>query len=71
MSLIPQGTNDSKRPVSDLSETGAPDEIEVTTAMIEAGVRKFYANLSEDPNPSEAREAVREIFTAMSQASCL
>ena len=48
---------------------GAP-EIEVTPAMIDAGVRKLYANMTDDPNPADAREAVRDIFTAMVRSSC-
>jgi hypothetical protein len=41
-------------------------EIEVTPAMIEAGVSAFRANETEDPNPRQVRLAVTEIFEAMS-----
>jgi hypothetical protein len=46
------------------AEAGAP-AIEATPAMIEAGVRAYYANHSDDPSQADAAEAVREIFTAM------
>jgi hypothetical protein len=59
-------TTDSKRSVSDLSEAGAPGEIEVTPAMIEAGVAALYEScVIENPLRAADRSAVRRIFLAM------
>ena len=51
-------------------ESGAPetDEIEVTPAMIQAGVYAYYANAFEgwdSPGGDEMREMVKTIFLEM------
>jgi hypothetical protein len=51
-------------------DAGAPG-IEVTPAMIEAGVQAYYENTSEDwnsPSGTELRKMMRTIFSAMSAA---
>jgi hypothetical protein len=51
-----------------LSGAGAPD-VEVTPAMVEAGVRAYYENAIwgwDNPGRDELRDMVRSIFLAMS-----
>jgi hypothetical protein len=53
-------------PSADDIGAGAPaDEIEITPAMIEAGVKEFC---SYDPDLEQARDIVPEIFKAMLRA---
>ena len=45
-----------------------PSEIEITPAMIKAGVEVAWGGPLEYPNEKNLREMVRQIFVAMSQA---
>jgi hypothetical protein len=50
-------------------EAGASEELEVTPAMIEAGVDAYYENAWsgwENPGLAPLREMVRNVFRAMS-----
>jgi len=61
-------TTDRHQAVSDLSEAGAP-EIEITPAMIEAGVTALYDSGSiENPLALADRNLVRAVFLAMLSA---
>jgi hypothetical protein len=65
--LTPQDTKDSERPVSALSaEAGAPEEIEIAPAMIDAGASVLYeSGAIEHPMEDFDRNLVRKIFLAM------
>jgi hypothetical protein len=57
----------SCRPLDTDSRAGAP-EIEVTPAMIEAGVMAYYENAVggwENPGVAELRKMLGDVFTAM------
>jgi hypothetical protein len=45
------------------------NDAEITPEMIEAGVKEFRANETDFPNERQAREAVMEIFAAMSRVA--
>jgi hypothetical protein len=72
--LAPQAPTDSKRPVSALSaEAGAPD-VEVTPAMIEAGVAAFYEEAVcgwDNPGTNDVKRVLAAVFAAMSQTQAL
>ncbi len=54
-----------KKPI----DAAAP-EIEITSEMLEMGMQAFRANETDSPNRRQVREAVVEIFVAMSQVAC-
>jgi hypothetical protein len=61
---VPAASNDAPDGATD--EAGAPDEIEITPVMIEAGVARLF---DYDPQFSNERDIVREIFTSMLRES--
>jgi hypothetical protein len=42
----------------------------ITPEMIEAGAREYRANETDSPSERQVRNAVVEIFVAMSRAAC-
>lgn len=52
----------------------AGDRVEITSAMVDAGVQAYHENTSEDwsnPGGAELRAMMRSIFLAMSSGDCM